>query len=127
MGKHITSLPNEQIPPPEESVFNIYGVEECQHILKCMDISFPVIINYKPKRMFEFSCKNPLCHVDTFLAPDQICCSDEVMVKDTGEEILAMICPCPACHKDSYSTKDVSNDITLMRKMRDVINNIKTK
>lgn len=37
------------------------------------------------------------------------------------------VCPCPACHKDSYSTKDVSNDISLMRKMKNAIDDIKTK
>lgn len=129
MGKHITSLPNEQIPLPEESAcVNVCTTEECQDILKNMDVSSPVIISYKPGKIFEFRCENPGCCVDTFLAPEQLCGHTSLGYEAGYDEVFIMnVCPCPACHKDSYSTKDVSNDITLMRKMRDVINNIKTK
>lgn len=129
MGKHIASLPNEQMSLPEESgCVNIYAMEECQNIIKNMNISSPVIISYKPGRIFEFHCKNNRCCVDTFLAPEQLCGCTSLGYEAGYDEVFMMnVCPCPACHKDSYSTKDVSNDITLMRKMRDVINNIKTK
>lgn len=129
MGKHITSLPNEQIPLPEESArVKVCITEECQNILKNMDVSSPVIISYKPGKIFEFRCENPRCCVDTFLAPEQLCGCTSLGHEAGYDEVFMMnVCPCPACHKDSYSTKDVSNDITLMRKMRDVINNIKTK
>ena len=130
MGKHITSLPNEPVQSPidgSENV-NVYAMEECQNILKNMDISSPVVISYKPGKIFEFHCENPRCCVDTFLVPEQLCDYTSLGYEAGYDDVFIMnTCPCPVCHKDSYSTKEVSNDINLMRKMKDVINNIKTK
>lgn len=128
MKKHIMTIPATPTRPTLDDLehVDVYSVE-CQSILRNIHVSAPVIMSYKTRPIFEFHCKNQACAVDTFLAPENICYPDEVVSKDTHENVLAMRCCCPICHKDAYSTKDVSNDVTSMRKVRDIINDIKTE